>query len=270
MIPHQNWQISRSEHVPSFIKNFMPEFLDFIVTLVAANKPFIKLIQIQPNLKQEFYLYAPDVGGSSILLVSELKKVFPESRIYIVNDDLSEQRRNHYIQLNPELLNQATFISIKNLDTKPSDTERILIAINHAHLISDSDLSQELKNITDYFDQVLIGEGNNKSTRQVIGMLLLSPLVALVLSPRVQPFRISRIIFTYLIPLFPLMISWDGIVALFKIRAPQIIESLARTAVPTGWKWTSGKSPNNRGGFVIYLHGQRINPQRVTCHQVTV
>ncbi len=103
MNKNSNWQISRSRWTPTFLKNFMPEFLDFIVSLVEANKPFIKLVQTRQRLKNEFYLYVPEVGGSSILLVSDLKKSFPESVIYIFSDQLSEQRQDHFMQLNPEL-----------------------------------------------------------------------------------------------------------------------------------------------------------------------
>ncbi|MBL7544040.1 MAG: hypothetical protein JNL11_09495 [Bdellovibrionaceae bacterium] len=257
MNKNSNWQISRSRWMPTFLKNFMPEFLDFIVSLVEANKPFIKLVQTRQRLKTEFYLYVPEVGGSSILLVSDLKKSFPESVIYILSDQLSEQRQDHFTQLNPELNRQAKFIKLGTMGLKPLDTQRILIAVNHAHLLSDQQFGEELKMLTSLFDQILIGEGNNKSVRQVIGMLLLSPLVALVCSPRVKPFRFSRLIFTYLIPVFPLMISWDGIVALFKIRAPEKIVAIAKNVVSEEWTWTSGKSANNRGGFVIYLHGSK-------------
>ncbi len=255
---NRNWQFSQSSWMPKVLKNFMPEFLDFIVSLVEANKPFLDILQLSPDKKIEFYLYAPEVGGSSVHLVSHLRKQFPESTIHVISNELSSARKEHLQRVQP-LLNEASFIHLKEIPKKTTHMQRIVISINQAHLLCDQKLIAQLNLMTNLFDQILIGEGNNKSVRQVIGMLLLSPLVALALSPRVKPFRWSRLFFTYVIPIFPIMISWDGIVALFKIRSPEQIRCLAETRCNPGWAWQSGKSPNNRGGFVIYLYGQKIS-----------
>ena len=42
---------------------------------------------------------------------------------------------------------------------------------------------------------------------------LLIPLAVLILTPRVRPLRVSQLVFTYLIPILPLVIAWDGFVS---------------------------------------------------------
>lgn len=42
---------------------------------------------------------------------------------------------------------------------------------------------------------------------------LLIPLAVLILTPRVRPLRASQLMFTYLIPILPLIITWDGFVS---------------------------------------------------------
>ncbi|MBX3039953.1 MAG: hypothetical protein KF789_04505 [Bdellovibrionaceae bacterium] len=252
-----NLQISRSKWLPASLKNLMLEFLDFIVSLVEANKPFIPLLQRQTNLKAEFFLDSPEAGGSAILLVPHLLRDFPGCEISVLADHLSPERKAHFQNLIPELSSQVRFIEQKDIGLRSDHSEKFLISINQAHLFSDDELMARLKDFQTKFDQILIGEGNNKSGRQVIGMLILAPLVAIVCAPFVKPFRLLRLVFTFLIPLLPLMIAWDGIVALFKIRSPERLKELMTSDGTDGWTWKVGKSPNNRGGFVIFLQGIR-------------
>lgn len=103
----------------------------------------------------------------------------------------------------------------------------------------------------------MIGEGNNKSIRQIIGMTLLAPLVALFSVFFIRPFRWSRVFFTFVVPILPVMITWDGLVALIRIRNPRRLKELVTASGIQGWQWDAGKLQNNRGGFVIYLNGWR-------------
>lgn len=252
-----NLQISRAKWTPVFLQNLIPEFLDYIVSLVEANKPFLAIVKSHHNEKSDFYLHAPEAGGSSILLIPDLIREFPHSEIAVLCDNLTTHRQNHFTKIMPPLVKQITNINLSDVAKSTNSCEKIVISINNAHLLSDAELVEQIKKMTEVFDQIIIGEGNNKSVRQVIGMLLLSPLVALFCGPFVKPLKWSRLFFTYIIPLVPIMIAWDGIVALFKIRSPEKIKILAESNLPKNWIWTSGKSQNNRGGFVIYLHGKK-------------
>lgn len=253
-----HFQISNAKWTPASFKNLVTEFLDYIVQLVEANKPFCALINKSANKPLKFYLYAPEVGGSSAFTASFLLKEFPKAEIFLIADNLTSQRLQHLQSLVPDLAS-AQKIPFHEIPPQNAKAEQILISVNHSHLISDEALHQDLLRMTSHFDQIIIGEGNNQSLRQVIGMLLLSPLVACICSFFVKPFRVSRLLLTYILPILPLVISWDGILALFMIRSPQKIKSLTEK-LPQNWNWQSGKHPNNRGGFIIYLHGRNQKP----------
>lgn len=47
----------------------------------------------------------------------------------------------------------------------------------------------------------------------VMLMMLIVPIFVLLFTPFIKPFRISRILFTYLIPIIPLLVSFDGFVS---------------------------------------------------------
>jgi hypothetical protein len=98
-------------------------------------------------------------------------------------------------------------------------------------------------------------EGNNDSLWQVVGMTIFVPLSVILSAPFVQPFRITRLIFTYLIPILPLITMLDGFLALFKLYNPNDLNELISTIPVKNYVWKSGKADNGRGGKIIFLMG---------------
>lgn len=71
-------------------------------------------------------------------------------------------------------------------------------------------------------------------------LTLLTPLLVLLMTPAISPFRWSRLVFTYLIPLLPLTVLFDGIVSCLRTWSPEELLNLAREAAPHGVRWSSG------------------------------
>lgn len=67
-------------------------------------------------------------------------------------------------------------------------------------------------------------------------MLFILPLVLLV-TPFVRPFRWSRILFTYLVPILPLLIAWDGLVSHLRTYSTDELEALCATIDVPGYRW---------------------------------
>ena len=58
--------------------------------------------------------------------------------------------------------------------------------------------------------------------------MLFSPLTVLIMTPFIRPFRLGRIVFTYLIPIVPLIVLWDGLVS--SLRTYSVAEMKAMVA----------------------------------------
>ena len=80
-------------------------------------------------------------------------------------------------------------------------------------------------------------------------VLLLLPLL---LVPFVRPVRLSRVVFTYVVPLIPLLFAWDGTVSAFRAYTPDELLEIARS-VPgaDGYAWEAGQA-----GKALYLCGR--------------
>ena len=70
------------------------------------------------------------------------------------------------------------------------------------------------------------------------------PLAMLALTPRIRPFRWSRLIFTYVLPAIPLLGLVDGIVSMLRIYSPrELREMVAGVAGHETFDWDIGTQP---------------------------
>lgn len=76
-------------------------------------------------------------------------------------------------------------------------------------------------------------------------------VVTLLLVPLARPFRLSRVLLTYLVPAIPILFAWDGTVSALRAYTPEELLALAR-AVPgaDGYVWDSAVA-----GRALYLVG---------------
>jgi hypothetical protein len=90
-------------------------------------------------------------------------------------------------------------------------------------------------------------------TLRGFAIISLMPIFAWVLTPNMRPFRWSRLLLTYLVPLIPLVVLWDGLVSCCRTRTPE--ELLALTTDFPEYEWSAGYA---RGRWLapVYLIGR--------------
>ena len=86
--------------------------------------------------------------------------------------------------------------------------------------------------------------------------LVLVPLFVLVLTPFIKPFRWSRLFWTYLIPVLPPAILWDGVVSYLRAYTEDELLAMAKAVDAEGYRWTAGRSQAEKvPGAMTYLIG---------------
>ena len=75
---------------------------------------------------------------------------------------------------------------------------------------------------------------------------------SLLMVPLIRPLRASRWAMTYLVPLIPMLVAWDGTVSAMRAYAPEELLAIAR-AVPGGdrYEWDAGVA-----GSALYFTGR--------------
>jgi hypothetical protein len=102
---------------------------------------------------------------------------------------------------------------------------------------------------------IVVVEGTRRSAAAVLGMLLV-PLIVLLITPRIRPWSWAQLVLTYLVPIVPLLVLWDGVVSC--LRSYRLPELRALTAgLDDDYTWDVGEY-RRRGGVVTYLIGTPI------------
>lgn len=65
--------------------------------------------------------------------------------------------------------------------------------------------------------------------------------VQLLVTPFLRPFRMSRLLFTYALPLIPLCTLWDGLVSCLRMYSPAELEELVASLGATDYLWDIGQ-----------------------------
>lgn len=99
-----------------------------------------------------------------------------------------------------------------------------------------------------------IFDGGDKNLLIILAIVIGHPILFVVFTPFIRPFRWSRILFTYIIPLIPVCTVWDGVVSIIRLYQPKELLSLARAVAPE-YKWTANKVANKFGMKITYLVG---------------
>ncbi len=85
-----------------------------------------------------------------------------------------------------------------------------------------------------------IFEFTHRSVRG-IAFMCLAPLGMLLFAPFVRPFRWSRLIFTYLVPLLPFALMFDGVVSCLRTYSPAELAALIGERGGSDFVWDIGE-----------------------------
>lgn len=211
--------------VPEYLKNMVREFMTWFVGKIGAAKPFMPVIKEGLTYtKSRTILNIAHKSGAGIETVAP----------YLDSD----------IVLKPALM-----------DASEEEQEGLYLSVNGFHQLGKEEASRLLTKAATSGNPIAVVEGNNDSLWQVVGMTIFVPLTIILTAPLVKPFRLGRILFTYLIPILPIMTMLDGCMALFKLYAPADLDELVRPIQAPNYQWKSGKMDNGRGGKIIFLLG---------------
>ncbi len=85
---------------------------------------------------------------------------------------------------------------------------------------------------------IVVVEGASRRWAALLGMPLQLPAL-LICTPFIRPFRWSRLLFTYLIPLIPFIVLWDGTVSFFRLYLEdELRELIDGTPGHESFDWT--------------------------------
>lgn len=238
---------------PSFIRDYMTDFLQFMANKTGLFNPILPVMEemMKTSKTDSIIDICSGAGGAIIGLNNDLKKRIP----------------NFNVTLTDFYPNIAAFESVKkqfdNIDyeSQPIDARKLPSHLKgfrtqflSFHHFKPNDALLILQNAVDSENPIAIFEAQERSFASILGMLL-SPISVLLVTPFICPFKIGRIIFTYLIPIVPLLICWDGMVSSLRTYSiEEMNELILKVKNHEKYNWQVSKIKVGTGK-ILYLIG---------------
>jgi len=240
---------------PIFLRNYGTDFLQFLSNKTKMYKPIISIIKkgLKKSGTNQIIDLGSGGGGGLIWLNSELKKEIPELKIILTDfyPNIPAFKFTKRKADNFEYIEKP--IDARNV---PSELKGLRTQFLSLHHFKPKDAKQILQNAIDSNSSIAIFEAQERSLLSIIAMLF-SPLSVLLTAPFIRPFKIGRIIFTYLIPIVPLFVLWDGIVSSLRTYSVKEMHELVKNLNGTEtYDWQINKVKSGPG-VVLYLLGTK-------------
>lgn len=239
---------------PKNLRNYGTDFLQFGANAFDIYKPVLPLLKQAIGLTGNHTVIdiASGGGGGWIALAKHLVKEYPDVRIFLSDyfPNLEAFKRTKSVfPANIDYIEKP----VDAMDV-PADLKGFRTQFLSFHHFKPHQAKDILQNAIDRNQPVGIFEAQQRNVKSLIPMLL-SPVSVLLMTPFIQPFRWDRILFTYLIPLIPLLVLWDGIVSVLRTYTiPEAREMVSGLREKDKFNWQIGIAkgkPNN----IFYLIG---------------
>ena len=240
---------------PDFLRNYMTDFLQYLSNKAKIYKPIVPIIKkgLNKSGTNQIIDLGSGGGGGLIWLNSELKKDIPGLKIVLTD---------YYPNISAFRLTKKKAINFEFID-KPIDARNVPKELNglrtqflSLHHFKPKDAKLILQNAIDTDSSIAIFEAQERSVPSILAMLF-SPISVLLVTPFIRPFKFGRIIFTYLIPVVPLFVLWDGIVSSLRTYSVNEMNRLVENLNGTEkYEWEINKVKSGPS-VVLYLLGTK-------------
>ncbi len=241
---------------PSVVREAMTDYLAF---MGAVERPYLgfaaKLASALERTGDDTLLDLCSGGGGPALPIVRLLSRKRHLPIRVVLTDL-------YPNLPRFALAKRTSDGLVDCIERPVDATRVPDELPGFRLISNAfhHLSPELARgcLADAVRQrrgIAVYELVSRSPASML-QIVLGLLTMFAVTPFIRPFRWTRLLLTYLIPVVPLCTLWDGVVSCLRAYDARELRALVDGIDAPGYEWDIGRLPIPRTpAAVTYLIG---------------
>jgi hypothetical protein len=178
-------------------------------------------------------------GGPAVVIAHDLRARLARP-LEVVLTDLypSPSRREHARAALPEWASfEARPIDAQDV---PGDLVGFRLVCNGFHHLKPDQARACLSNAVRHRRGVALVELAQRSPLSML-QIGLGTLWQLVITPFIKPFRWSRLLLTYALPIVPLCTLWDGMVSCLRVYDPLELQRLIEELPASDYRWEYGR-----------------------------
>ena len=239
---------------PNALRDYGTDFLQFLSNRTRLFKPTLPILhQLLIDTNNDRITDLASGGGGGLLwLLSELRKEMPNLETTLTDYYPNVKAFEYTCSQIPSLSYSTEKVDARQVPEHFTGVRTMFLSFHH---FRPSDARKILENAVKSGQPIFIAEGQERSIPSLIAMLF-SPLSVLFTTPLIRPFRWGRILFTYLIPIVPLFVLWDGVVSCLRTYSVKEMNTLiAQVPEQESYEWETGRMRSGPAS-VRYLLGK--------------
>lgn len=242
---------------PGFLRNYMTDFLQFLTNAANIYKPVTPILAqaVRQSGTQKIVDLASGGGGGILKLNRELLKEIPNLEITLTDFFPNLAAFEYTKSKAPNINFVAAPVDARHV---PDGLDGLRTQFLSFHHFRPEDAKKILQDAVNSNAAIAVFETQERTFASLLAMLL-SPVTLFLATPFIRPFRIGRIVFTYLIPVLPIAVLWDGVVSSLRTYSVKEMDALvAGLDNKDRFVWQTGRLRSGPGA-VLYLTGNPKN-----------
>jgi hypothetical protein len=226
---------------PSSLRDGVTDTLEFVLGLRNLYAPMVpRLRRALQEAGTRRILDLCSGGGGPWLWMSRL---FQKEENFPVDVCLTDKYPNRRAFAHERIAssNKINF-SVEAVDATqvPGDLHGFRTIFTSFHHFRPKEARAILQNAVDNQEGIAVFEAPGRHPLTLL-LLLSVPIVTLAVVPFIRPFRWSRLLWTYLVPLLPFVLFFDGVVSCLRVYSPKELLELTSGLSASGYRWEVGE-----------------------------
>ncbi len=241
---------------PDFLRDGMTDYLRFLFLRFNLYEPVLPILKdaLRKSGSSHILDLCSGGGGPIESTYKDLKDSF-DAEIKITLTDLYPNKLA-IETISGKTKNGISYLNIPvDATSVPPELEGFRTIFSGFHHFEQEKAKAVLKNALENRHGIAIFDGGSKNVAMILLILFVHPVLLFSCSPFFKPFRFSRLVFTYIIPVIPFCTVWDGVVSICRLYSPEEMLQMTREIDDGKYSWTSGKIRNEFGLSITYLVG---------------
>ena len=229
----------------------MTDFLQTVSHVLDVYEPIIPVLQkgLEKSGSSQIIDLASGGGGGWVKISGRLSKIYPDHKVLFTDYFPNKESLSSLSACSDHFDFYPASVDARNV---PEDLDGMRTQFLSLHHFKPEDVHLILKNVLEERKVLCVFEITERSLKGFVGVLF-SPLMTLLITPLIRPFSYIRLLLTYIIPILPLLILWDGVVSVFRTYSFKELKSIIDT-IPNHetYEWEMGVKAKGPGQ-VSYL-----------------
>jgi hypothetical protein len=220
------FEIEDQPWFPAFLRDYMTDFLRSVSDWMHLFEPAVPILErgLRSTQGATIVDLASGGGGGWRKVAADLAPRVPGVRVVLTDLYPNEAALRRLVASMPEVF---------RMESQPVDARAVPPALSGLrtqflsfHHFRPRDACRILQNAVDSGAPIAIFEIQRRSIADALKFAL-SPINVLLTTPFIRPFRWGRLFWTYVIPVVPLAVMWDGVVSVLRTYSPEEMRAMA-------------------------------------------